>query len=200
MSPFCPSSDGVGCSRPRLPRGGCRVSPHNASLSRCTVATLLFMLGALPLPAQGLHSEGGGEPIVESAEAMSVTSTIQCWCGGCTNQTLHDCTCGLAASERQKVATALAKGQTPAALIAAYVAEHGPQVRIVPEKRGLNLIGWAIPFAASLAALAALLMTLLAWRRRDISIHGDGVAATTGSPADRAYRERLDKELSEFDA
>ena len=166
-------------------------------------AALLFLLGALPLFAQtpppGLHTEGGGQPIAESAEAMSVTSIIQCYCGGCTNQTLHDCTCGLAATERQKVAAALANGQTPEALIAAYVAEHGPQVRIVPEKSGLNLIGWAVPFAASFAALVALLVTLLAWRRRDISIHGNAAAATAGSTVDRVYRERLDKELKEFD-
>ena len=86
-------------------------------------------------------------------------------------------------------------------MIAAYVAEHGPQVRIVPEKSGLNLIGWAVPFAASLAALVALLVTLLAWRRRDISNQSGGATAVTaGSPADRLYRDRLNKELKEFDA
>ena len=152
-------------------------------------------------PQPGLHSEGGGEPIVESADAIKVTGIIQCWCGGCTNQTLHDCTCGLAAQERQKVASALAAGRTPESLIASYVAEHGPQVRIVPEKTGLNLIGWAVPFAASLAAMGVLVVTLLAWRRRDISAQATaGIAGTAGSPADRAYRERLDKELKEFDA
>lgn len=150
-------------------------------------------------PPPAAHIEGGGGPIVESAEATSVTGIIQCWCGGCTNQTLHDCTCGLAATERQKVAAALAQGQTPEALIAAYVAEHGPQVRIVPEKRGLNLIGWAIPFAASLVALGVLLVTLLAWRRRDIALHA-GAATEKTAPADRTYRERLAKELREFDA
>lgn len=181
------------------------MSPRKTRLLRVAAAVLIFMLGAPPLFAQtppaGLHTEGGGEPIRESAEAMRVTSIIQCYCGGCSNQTLHDCTCGLVATERQKVAAALAKGQTPEALIAAYVAEHGLQVRIVPEKSGLNLIGWAVPFAASLAALVALLVTLLAWRRRDISNQGgDATAVTAGSPADRLYRDRLNKELKEFDA
>ena len=180
------------------------MSHPRISLARIPLAALLLMPAALALPAQappsGLHTEVSGEPILESAPAVSVTSIIQCWCGGCTNQTLHDCTCGLAAAERRKVTAALAKGQTPESLIAAYVTEHGPQVRIVPEKRGLNLIGWAIPFAASLVALAVLVVTLLAWRRRDISIHGHTASVPSGSAADRVYRERLDRELREFDS
>ena len=165
---------------------------------------LFIIVGAAPLLAQapppGMHTPGGGEPIVESTEAMRVTSTIQCWCGGCTNQTLHDCTCGLAAGERQRVAVELAMGKRPEELIAAYVAEHGPQVRIVPEKSGLHLIGWAIPFLASLVALGVLVVTLVAWRRRDIASREVTSGVTAGTPADRIYRERLDKELREFDA
>ena len=176
--------------------------PRKTRLTQMGSLALVIAAVLLPLFAQSPgHTEGGGGPIVESVEAIRVTGIIQCWCGGCTNQTLHDCTCGLAATERQKVATALAAGQTPQALIAAYVAEHGPQVRIVPEKRGLNLIGWAIPFVASLMGLAVLLVTLLTWRRRDIANQG---TARTASPArsatDRVYRERLDKDLKEFDA
>ena len=181
--------------------------PRKLLHSRVGPPALLLVLCALPLRAQAqtpqpmLHSEDSGTPIVDSAEAMRVTGIIQCWCGGCTNQTLHDCTCGLAAGERQKVAAALGQGQSPDALIAAYVSEHGPQVRIVPEKSGLNLIGWAIPFVASLVALAILVVTLLAWRRRDIANQGgDTAPAKGGSQADRVYRDRLAKELREFDA
>jgi cytochrome c-type biogenesis protein CcmH/NrfF len=147
------------------------------------------------------HIEGAVTgPIVESADAQKVTQTIQCWCGGCTNQTLHDCTCALAATERQKVAAALKAGTTPDALIAAYVNEHGPQVRIVPEKRGLDLIGWAVPFVAALASLLALTLVLFAWRRRA----GPGAIPATaphtaGPAAERAYRERLERELKEIE-
>src|SRR5262245_48678305 len=95
-----------------------------------------------------LHTEGVSGPIEESPEAMKVTGVIQCFGGGCVNQTLHDCSCGLAAAERRKVAEALKAGSTPEQLIAAYIAEHGSQVRVVPERKGLNLIGWAVPFLA----------------------------------------------------
>lgn len=149
------------------------------------------------------HREGTTSgPIVESPEAMTVTSQIQCYCGGCVNQTLHDCTCGTAARERQDVAAALAAGRTPESLIAAYVAEHGPQVRIVPEKRGLNLVGWWIPFAAAAAALIALLAVLMVWRRRGVALDNRTAGGGPGrsAEAERHYRDRLERELKEFDA
>jgi cytochrome c-type biogenesis protein CcmH/NrfF len=132
---------------------------------------------------------------------MKVTTQIQCFCGTCANQTLHDCTCGLAAMERQKVAAALASGQTPDALIAAYMAEHGPQVRIVPEKRGLNLLGWWVPFLAAAAGLLALLGVLRGWQRRSMARAAEAPAGSSfRSEAERPYRDRLERDLKEFDA
>jgi cytochrome c-type biogenesis protein CcmH/NrfF len=134
---------------------------------------------------------------VESPEAIQVTGVILCFCGGCVNQTLHECTCGMAASERAKVAAALASGATPESLIAAYIAEHGPQVRVVPERRGAHFVGWAVPYIAALSGLAALTVVLLAWRRR-----GEA-APPAGGPApgesDRLYRERIARDLQEVE-
>ena len=157
------------------------------------------------MPPAHEHIESGVTgPIVESADAMKVTTTIQCWCGGCVNQTLHECTCGLAASHRAKVAAALAEGLTPDQLIAAYVAEHGAQVRIVPERRGLNLIGWAVPFAAIFAALVSLVLVLRGWSRRTSGKVESGSAVPPapgggGAPAaDAAYRARIARDLEEY--
>ena len=157
------------------------------------------LLAQMP-PSTGHHEATLTGPIVETPEAMKVTTIIQCWCGGCVNQTLHECTCGLASTERQKVAAELAAGRTPETLIAAYVAEHGAQVRIVPERRGLNLIGWAVPFAAALGAILTLTLVLLTWKRRGME---PGPAAGTGnqasSPLERSYREALERDLRDLD-
>lgn len=167
---------------------------------------MIGVIGAGPVPAQApppfKHVDGAVTgPIIESSEALRVTTTIQCWCGGCSNQTLHECTCSLAASERQKVADALASGKTPEALIAAYVADHGPQVRIVPEKRGWDLIGWAVPFAVTLVALLCLTLVLITWNRRGIAatVSGGETRRAAASPADRIYRERLERDLKELE-
>jgi cytochrome c-type biogenesis protein CcmH/NrfF len=173
------------------------------------VLAVCFALATLPAPGAPItaaeespghvHSdEGAGGPIVESPEAMKVTSVILCYCGGCVNQTLHECTCGMAASERRKVAEALEAGSTPEQLIARYIAEQGPQVRVVPERRGLNLIGWAIPYIAALSGLAGLLVVLIAWRRR-----GQAIPLPAGGPSlddrDRSYLERIERDLKEVE-
>jgi cytochrome c-type biogenesis protein CcmH/NrfF len=170
-----------------------------AFLTVAVAAAVFFLPGSQvssQTPDPMRHEEGAvSGPIVESPEAMAVTSQIQCFCGGCVNQTLHDCTCGLAARERRSVAEALASGRTPDALIAAYIAEHGVQVRIVPEKRGLNLIGWWIPFAAAASGLAALLLVLQGWRRRGIALED----AARQPETEQRYRDRLEREIREFD-
>lgn len=136
--------------------------------------------------------------IEESADSLKVTTVIQCACGGCVNQTLHECTCGYAAAERDKIASALASGATPESIVARYVEDHGLQIRITPEKKGLDLVGWAVPFAASIAALLSLSLVLLAWRRRHPS---DAAAPTAGTPpeGDLRYLARLESDLKEMD-
>lgn len=173
-----------------------------------TLVVSLLAPGARPALAQEppghdtpghVHDESASGPIVESPEAMKVTSVILCYCGGCVNQTLHECTCGMAAGERRKVADALAAGATPESLIARYIAEQGPQVRVVPVREGLNLIGWAIPYVAALAGLATLLAVLLTWRRRG----GAAVPLPAGGPSlddvDRHYRDRIERDLKEVE-
>ncbi len=167
------------------------------------MATLLAGGTAAALAqSSDLHTQGAETgPIVESPEAMKVTSVIQCFCGTCVNQSLHECTCGLASMERRKVAAALAAGATPDQLIAQYVREHGPQVRLVPERSGFNLIGWAMPFAASIAGLLALSIVLLSWQRKGALRAQAAEAPGSGAspPADARYRSRLERDLSEFD-
>jgi len=186
---------------------------HETPLNRAA-AILLCFTAAWPAseafsqePTRNLHLEGAVTgTIVESPEAMKVTTIIQCFCGTCVNQTLHECTCGLAARERERVAADLVAGATPDAIIARYVQENGPQVRIVPERRGLDLVGWSVPFAAALAGLLSLLLILRSWRRRGLDgaprplrPRAVGLGADGADGADRAYLERLERELKEFD-
>lgn len=144
------------------------------------------------------HEDQTSGVILESEDAQKVTRVIQCFCGTCSNQTLHDCTCGVATSERRKVAAALAEGKTPDELIAAYIVQHGPQVRIVPEKAGLNLVGWAVPFAASLLGLIALVFVLRGWQRHAEAAPAAAPSAAPG-PADGQYQAMLERDLKDMD-
>jgi len=182
------------------------VSFREPSAIRVALARLvLIALGAAPTLALAIpgaaaapqHEDAGAPRLEESPAALEVTTVIQCACGGCVNQTLHDCTCGYAAAERQRIEQALEAGRTPEAIIASYVEQHGPQIRIVPEKTGLNLIGWAVPFVAAAAGLLALTGLLLAWRRRTAEDPSGGDPLP--SAVEDRYRDRLDRELQEID-
>ena len=186
-------------------RNTARSIRNNAGNHRATTRlprSLLLVAALAPLAlslhaasALAQHEAAPGPRIVESPAALEVTTVITCPCGGCVNQTLHDCTCGFAAGERQRIDEALKAGETPDAIIAAYVAQHGAQIRIVPEKTGLNLIGWAVPFIAAATGVVALTFLLLAWRRRTADLQ----TVPPLADADRHYRDRLDRDLKELD-
>ena len=169
------------------------------TLAPALAAALAIAAGA-PLPAQSdvPSHEQRVDPgtIVESPDAMKVTTVIQCFCGTCANQTLHDCTCGVAESERRRVAAALAEGESPESLIAAYMAEHGPQIRIVPEVRGFDLIGFSVPFVAAAAGLFGLFFVLRGWRRR-VPSGPEGTDPRDG--VDAQYHDRLARDLEALD-
>lgn len=184
----------------------------------CLIVALLA-LAALAGPAaaqQGAGSEAqqramgaishpppapGGVP--EKSEAvMKVTTRVLCMCGGCVNQTLHECTCGTAAQERDAVASKIAGGKTPEEVIQAYVDEFGAQILSTPEKKGFNLLGWLVPFIVAILLLAALTFILRRWVRLQ-PIEPLLPASASPPPADpveRRYRERLEQELKDFEA
>jgi len=147
-----------------------------------------------PPPAPGGVEE-------KSTEVTKVTTRVLCMCGGCVNQTLHECTCGMAADEREKVASKIAAGARPDDVIKAYVDEFGPQILATPEKTGFNLVGWLVPFAVAIVLLASLTVILRGWVRLGTV---EPIASLAGAPppadpVERRYRERLEKELKEHE-
>jgi len=166
-----------------------------------TARVLIPLLIAFVVTATGAapqHEETFGA-ILESEEAMGVTTVIQCFCGTCVNQTLHDCTCGTAARERQRVKDRLEGGETPDEIVQAYIEEHGSQVRIVPERTGLNFVGWIVPFLGSVAGLLILTFVLLAWTRRTVPHPARGVPVDMSGDPDGKLRARLARDLEEFE-
>jgi len=152
-------------------------------------------------PSAGLHTPGSGVLHRESDAALEVTSVIKCICGGCVNQTLHECDCGYASQEKARIESQVQQGSTPRQLIAGYVVQHGPQVRIVPEKKGLDLVGYLVPFAATLIGIGALMAVLSAWRRRSAEQEATAQnASTREAPADSGYLDRLRQDLGKIDA
>jgi len=186
-----------------------------------SLLTCAFLAGALvpspaqarqeppaPARAQGMDAVSHPPPAAggaaeEPEAALKVTSRVLCMCGGCVNQTLHECTCGTAAQERAAVAAKIAAGETPEQVIKAYVDEYGLQILSTPEKKGFNLVGWLVPFIVAVVLLTVLTLVLKGWVKPPALEPIPSLSESSTAPADpieRGYRERLERELKDFEA
>ena len=110
----------------------------------------------------------GGASNARAAEPLSpldrVTEQLICDCG-CSNLTVRNCTCGRADQVRADVTSRLQNGEKPDQILAAYVEEYGEQILAAPTRKGFNLVGWTLPFAAVLVGTALLVLVLRRWAR-----------------------------------
>jgi cytochrome c-type biogenesis protein CcmH/NrfF len=155
------------------------------------VGPALAALLALALPAAAASARAA-----ETTPQQQVEGRLMCYCG-CSNLTVRDCSCGTSASIRGDIAARLASGQTADQVVAAYVSEHGEQIRSAPEPEGFNLVAWVMPFAVILAGMVMVVALTRRWQRRGAvppppDAAGAGAAAL---PADRAMLERIEREM-----
>lgn len=133
-------------------------------------------------------------------------------CENCKGKLLSACDCGPAAELKTEISALIAEGKDEQAVIAEIRAKHGDWILAAPEKKGFNLLGYALPFVLMLGGLGALLLFL---RRASRSPHASGIAdslptgassgasngaASSGtSPSDDVYRRKLRAEIDAFD-
>src|SRR5262245_42801351 len=86
--------------------------------------------------AAGVSPYFPDEP-AQDAEYSRAATTILCDCG-CHPQAVHDCACGRAAEMRGEIAASIRNGKSGEEVIAAFVAQHGEQIRVAPTAAGFN--------------------------------------------------------------
>lgn len=156
-------------------------------------AALLVLLVGLPLLA------GTMEDYYEAIQ------TLRCDCG-CHPQSIEACACGRAEQLREIIhGQVFGSGGNPPMnareVIAVYVAEHGEQIRIAPAAAGFNLLAWLGPLVGLVLGLfaAVALVRYLASNREVAVAGGPGPEAAPSVPHDDPYRQRLQKQLEEWD-
>lgn len=186
----------------RRPDPASSAGPAGRGATRLPVLAVLLLVASAAAAAQAPDAHPAPDPgaVAESGAALKVTSRVLCMCGTCVNQTLHECTCGTAAAERDKVAAAIAAGKTPDEIIQDYVDGYGLQVLSSPDRQGFNLFGWLVPFIATFAGLAALTIVLRGWIRRTAESPAGPAQPSADDPAEAEYRKRLERELGEYEA
>jgi len=152
------------------------------------LALLVALLAVGVAAAQGFDQAGYDQ----------ATSTILCDCG-CHPQSVHDCACGRAAEMREEMRAMIVEGKTGDDIVAAYVAEHGEQIRVAPKAEGFNLVAWLGPALALLVASGSMFFVLRRWSNLKGSSLHDPAPAPAGPPVDDAYRQRLDRALEKME-
>ena len=120
---------------------------------------------------------------------------IKCQCG-CVLDVFTcrttDFSCSVSPAMHQDVMRLVAGGYDGVEILAAFQSVYGERVLMAPVKKGFNLVGYVMPFAALLTGGTVVALLIRKW-----GSHGSAVAAA-GSPAidaTPAELEALDAEL-----
>jgi cytochrome c-type biogenesis protein CcmH len=138
------------------------------------------------------------EPVTAAdndAAIQAIEKQIHCTCG--CNQDVYTCrttdfTCTTSPAMHRRVVALAQAGKTGPQILDAFVREHGIAILMAPPKRGLNLIGYAVPPVVLIVAAGVLALVMRRWTRTA----PDPVPAQPVAPAGTSEElERLRGEL-----
>jgi cytochrome c-type biogenesis protein CcmH/NrfF len=134
--------------------------------------------------------------VAKPASQKDVEESLTCQCG--CGLTVHSCNhiqCGSGEPIKKEVAERIARGESKEQILAAFQQKFGEKVLSSPINEGFNRLAWITPFAA--LALAGTILTVVIRRRSGPPPGGSPPAGSP--PANDALRERLARELDQFD-
>lgn len=178
--------------RTRRPSGS---RPRGATLAAAALSGMLSAWLPLARAAEPAPADAAGAPAEKAA--LEIEGHLMCHCG-CTDLTVRVCNCGVAAGIKDDIRDRLARGQSPAEVMAAYVARFGEQIRSAPTREGFNLLAWIMPFAAVLAAGGILVVLIRRWGARPAVADAPAAPGAAGSGPDRASLERVDRAVRDL--
>jgi cytochrome c-type biogenesis protein CcmH len=148
------------------------------------LAGFLFLLAAL----------AAGPVMSASTEDVDrVGEQLVCYCG-CSGLTVEACTCGTADTIREEIHGQLDSGLSTDEVVALWVEERGEQILAVPTREGFNLVGWFLPFVATLLGLAAASLVVFRWRRNESDI----TPTTMSADLDAEYLDRVKQDVEQL--
>lgn len=129
---------------------------------------------------------------VTTAQLDEVGKELACLCGDCPRRPLDECICGYAQQQHARIKAMLASGQTPRAIVDAYVREFGKEILSKPPAEGFDLAAWVMPPAVLLLGFLLVRHVLRSWSQTRVP-----ATPATRSARDDPYLDRLERELKE---
>ena len=149
-------------------------------------------------------------------QAERLGHEIGCTCGTCPLRPIATCGCGFADGMLARLDAEVASGKSDDEIMALFVAEYGPSIKIKPEGSGIGLAAWLVPMALLMVGAVGMSAVISHWRaaaRIDAGTHevdavGPAEASAprvgvAGGDVGRAgggkYRDIVERELDAFD-
>jgi len=149
-------------------------------MRRRAIAVLLVVLAA---------NAAAAAPASEEA-VREIAAGLRCVV--CQNLSVADSPSEMANQMRGIIRERLAAGQSPEQVVAYFVEKYGEWILLTPRPAGFNLLVWVVPFAATVAGLAGVVVLMRRWSRRS-------AAAPPATEVDPAVRERIRREMAELE-
>ena len=151
------------------------------------LALLILLLSDLPVTAQ-YHNE---EALQQAAR--EIYGLVMCPL--CAGQTIAQSNNETSSQMRDLVVKKLRQGESKEEILQYFESRYGERIMAKPNKKGFNLILWVLPFVLVALAAISIYFLIRRWSSR--------VQATPGADFDEdqfsEYKERLEKELKQFD-
>jgi len=157
-----------------------------------TAIGLILLVWLLPSAAAIAHDQAG-DAIERSADELY----DQIMCPICPGQTIAQSTSESSRQMRDLVLKKLRQGETREQVLAYFASRYGERILAKPNKKGLNLMLWLLPFVLFVFAAILIQMLIRRWSlRRRLEVEEDSHLQDTRLSE---YEERLEKELKEFE-
>jgi cytochrome c-type biogenesis protein CcmH len=173
---------------------------HGASVQSTVLWAVL--IGWLPAFAPRVMAEapaGTAVPAREGTLVMELEEALVCQCGcGLTVRACNHLNCPSGIPIKEEIVARLGRGETKAQILAYFQGKYGEKVLSAPTLQGFNLVAWVAP--GVFIVVGGLLVALVTrrWARETGALAAPAPPAP-GGPDDE-YRERLRREIDEFDA
>lgn len=159
-----------------------------------------------PVCAIGIGLLLGCSPGVEAAEPTDTTTrglsvdieeSLVCQCGcGLTVHACNHLNCPSGIPMKEEIAKRLARGESKEQILAYFSDRYGEKVLSAPTLSGFNLVAWITPFVVLAVGGVVVVLVAKRWMR---DTEREAASPPVTSQVDDAYRDRLRREIEEFD-